>query len=136
MALALATVLGSGFLFLFYRTIRLNWPESYFGASDLSAYAVSATPVRFAAYRLIPVFVTCSFIAVSLNRADEDGTTGAVAVAVVHTVPTLGRALASSARLPRGLRRHRLPIVALGRRKACASPVRDASHRPPNGDDD
>lgn len=113
MALALAAVLGSGFLFLFYRTIRLNWPESYFGASDLSAYAVSMTPARFAAYRLVPVFVICSFVAVSLNRGGEDGTTGAVAVAVLHTVPTLGRALVSWARLPRGLRRHRLPIVML-----------------------
>ncbi len=113
MELAVGVALGVGFLFVFYRAVQLQWPESYFGASDISAYAISASPVRYVAFRFLPVYVACLFVAVSVDRSGGSGLLAAVLVGVGHASMTVGWALLVWFRSAPALRRHRVPIAIL-----------------------
>jgi hypothetical protein len=110
---ALAIVLGVAFLFALFQAVRVEWPDSYFGASDLGAYFVSASPFRYLAFRLGPVFATCLFIAVTSARRGSSPFVGSLAVASIHALLTSGVALVTWARWPRKLRRHRFPIAMM-----------------------
>lgn len=106
-----AVALGLGFLHIFYRAVQLNWPESYFGATELSTYAVATSPVRYALFRFGPVFLACLFVAVSLDRAGRSGLVGSLVIGVAHSLTTTGRALVQAALLPSPIRRHRVPTL-------------------------
>lgn len=58
----LSVILGVGFLYVFYRAIQLQWPESYFGATDLSAYAIATSPIRYVAFRFAPFTLLVSLL--------------------------------------------------------------------------
>jgi len=111
MDLALAVLLGVGFLFVFYRAIQADWPERYFAANDVSAYAISTSPLRYSLFRLGPTFVVCVFVAVMLDRRGAEGPLGAILVSIVHASLTLGWALAVWARSNAALRRSTLSIA-------------------------
>lgn len=113
MAEALAILLGLAFLRIFYRAVQLQWPESYFGASDLSVYSISTSPIRYLLFRFAPVFVAALFVSVSLNRSGHSGLIGAVGVGGGHAVLTSGWALIQATRWPAAVRRHRFPILLL-----------------------
>lgn len=113
MELALGVVLGAVFLYVFYRAVQLQWPESYFGATDLGAYAISLSPVRYLVFRLLPPFAACLFVAVSLDRVGASGWRGALGVAGLHTMQTTGWSLIQAARWPTTVFRHRVPIVII-----------------------
>lgn len=104
-------VLGATFLFVFYRVVRFRWPESYFGASDTAALAVSASPLRYSLFRWGPVFVTCLFVSVAVDRAGGKNVASALSAAGSHALLTNGRALVLWLFSARSLRRHRTPIA-------------------------
>lgn len=106
-----AVVLGVVFLYVFYRAVQADWPESYFGATDVSAYAVSMSPMRYALFRFLPLYVTCVFVGVSLDRREAPGALGAVLVGLAHGLLTLGRALLIWAGSDAELRQHRVSIA-------------------------
>lgn len=105
--------LGSAFLYVFFKAIQLNWPESYFGVGELAAYAISASPWRYALFRFGPVLVTSLFVAVSVDRAGGDGRVAAIGTAGVHGLLTSGLGLAQAVRWPSDLRKHRRPILII-----------------------
>lgn len=111
MEVTIATLLGLAFLYIFYRAVQLQWPESYFGANDLAAYAISISPARYAAFRFGPPFVTCLFVYVTLDRLGRSAAVGASAVGIGHAMLRPGWALIQAARWPRSVFRHRVPIV-------------------------
>ncbi|MGE5099668.1 MAG: hypothetical protein ACM3SX_06760 [Deltaproteobacteria bacterium] len=111
--LVIGVVLGVAFLYVFYRAVQAEWPENYFAASDVSAYAVSITPVRYALFRLVPVYLTCVVVAVFLDRAGSLAPAGAVLVGALHAILTLGRALLAWALSTRVSRQDRNSVALL-----------------------
>jgi hypothetical protein len=67
--LALAWILGTFFLFAFFRSIRANWPENYFAFDSSTDPIVSRSLLHYVSYRILPVYVTCLFAAVGLDRS-------------------------------------------------------------------
>jgi hypothetical protein len=110
---ALAVVLGAGFLSIFFEAVRFRWPESYFGAGDTSSYAISLSPLRYLAFRFFPVYAVCVFVAVSLERTGDPASLGALLVGAVHAVTTVGVAFVRDLLLPALARRQRAPIILL-----------------------
>jgi hypothetical protein len=109
--MAVGVLLGVAFLYVFYRAVQADWPESYFGATDVSAYAVSMTPLHYALFRFLPLYATCVFVGVSLDRRETPGAVGALLVGVTHGALTLGRALVVWARSKTDVRQHRASIA-------------------------
>jgi hypothetical protein len=108
-----AVALGVAFLYVFYRAVEFQWPESYFGASDTASYSISLSPFRFAAFRFAPVAATCLFVAVTLDRANSHPLAGALLLGGAHGAATVGRAFVVGVFAPRTLRRHRAPVLLL-----------------------
>lgn len=114
MALIVAVVLGVAFLAMFYRAVQLNWPESYFSATEVSSYSISTSPWRYLTFRFLPVYMTCIFVAVTLERIGSSALLGSMSVAVTHGFLTSGRAIAEAmVRWPSHVRRHRIPVLML-----------------------
>jgi hypothetical protein len=88
----LAVVLGVLFLHIFYRAIESQWPQVYFGGST-ATHAVNASPVRYLAFRFLPVFATCLFVAVSIGRIGDGVTAAVFGVVVGHASLTTLRGL-------------------------------------------
>jgi hypothetical protein len=111
--MAVAITLGVVFLFIFYRAIQSQWPEAYFGASDVSAYAISATPTRYALFHLLPVFVVCLAVAVLADRRGLPGSLAGISIGVIHGCLSLGRSLIVWGRSDVGQRSHRASIALM-----------------------
>lgn len=107
---AIAAVLAMSFLYVFFQAVRTEWPGSYFGPSDVTSYAVTASPLRYAGYRLLPLFTVCLFVAVTLERRDGYAIQTCLGIALTHAALTNGRALGRWARSG-PLVRHRVPIA-------------------------
>ena len=85
---------GAVALWVFYQALKIDWPEHYFGATDFSAYAISASPFHYAVFRFVPVFVVCVFVAVTLERRGSPFVTlSALLIGAIHGSLTLGNAL-------------------------------------------
>lgn len=113
MELLVGVSLGVAFLFVFYRTVKTDWPETYFGATDVSSYAISRSPARYAFFRFVPVYVTCVFVAVSLERLGTSGALGAALVGITYAFATSGTALITWQRSNPERRRQRTSIALL-----------------------
>jgi hypothetical protein len=109
----LAVGLGSAFLGMFYKAVSVQWPESYFAASDTGAYNVSVSPGRYLSFRFLPVFATCLFVAVTVNRLKGPALLAALSVAAIHAGSTVGVAVVRDLRAPAAIRRHRAPVTLL-----------------------
>jgi hypothetical protein len=111
---AIAVAAGVVFLWMFYVAVRVDWPEQYFATTDFSAYAISSSPLRYVLFRFAPVFVTCSVVAVSLDRRGSAvAAEAAFAVGLVHGSLTLGVALFQWARSDPKQRAHRASIAVI-----------------------
>jgi hypothetical protein len=108
----LGIVLGSAFLFAFYRAIQFQWPDSYFAAGDTVSYAISVSPIRYLAFRLLPIYATCVFVVVTLNRLHAAPLIAVIAIGVIYASPT-GRSVLRDARADPTIRRHRAPVLVL-----------------------
>lgn len=109
--LVLAALIGPLFLHIFYRAVESQWPEIYFGGPSAS-YAVSASPVRYLAHRFLPVFITCLFVAVSIDRAGRNVVAAVMLVVAGHAgLTTLRGVFAQTVGRERSYRR--LPLVLI-----------------------
>jgi hypothetical protein len=113
MKVLLAVALGIGFLFIFFRAVQAHWPQSYFGATEGTAFSISSSPHRFLLFRFIPVFISCLFVAVSLERVRDSAWLGALVVGLGHGLLTAGVSLFAWVRLPERVRRGRAAIALL-----------------------
>lgn len=110
---AVVVAAGVVFLWMFYVAMRVDWPEQYFATTDFTAYAISASPIRYAIFRFAPAFITCLVVAVTLDRRASPYTfTSTMLVAGIHGVSTLGVALIAWARSDKK-QRHRRASIAL-----------------------
>ena len=104
-------VLGTFFLSAFYRSVRSNWPENYFLMSTTRDPIITRSITHYVLYRVVPVFVCCLFVGVSLDRGSTPDLLGyspaavcILAVGASHVSLTNGRALFRLGRYPRGRR--------------------------------
>jgi hypothetical protein len=109
---AFGVVLGSAFLYAFYRAVQFQWPDSYFAAGDTVSYAISATPIRYLAFRLLPIYATCVFVAVTLTRVHAAPLLAVLAIGVIHSLPT-GMSVVRDVQSDRTIRRHRAPVLVM-----------------------
>lgn len=110
LAVALAVLLGTGFLHVFYRAVEAHWPASYFSITTGPTYAISANPVGYLLFRFAPTFVVCAFVAVVLGRNDQPAVLPVIMISVLHAATTTGRALVN---LVRAGRLRTRPLIAL-----------------------
>lgn len=90
----LGVVGGSIFLWLYFKAVALRWPESYFRLGSTLENVIASGPLRYVLFRFIPVFVTCLFIAVSVERAGGRPQLTIGLVTLGHLTNTTGRATA------------------------------------------
>jgi len=55
-------VLAYILLGLFYKLFQATWPDLYFSTSDITGYYISVTPLRYFAFRLVPVIIIVSLV--------------------------------------------------------------------------
>jgi hypothetical protein len=92
LVMAAAMLGGAVFLHAFYRTVRLQWPQSYYSLGDVTSYRLSASPGRYLLFRFGPVLLAVVFISVLMERADLNVMVTAMGVALLHVWATSGRA--------------------------------------------
>lgn len=92
----LAVAGGVGFLWVFYQVVRSDWPDNYFALSDITSLEISKSLPRYAAFRLLPVFLACLFVAVLAEGWTESGVLAGLAVALIHGALTAGRGFRSA----------------------------------------
>lgn len=80
-------------LHIFYRALEVRWPQFYYSASDTFTRSVSASPWRYLAFRIVPVFAVSFFVSASMRRADFAFVWSPLAVAAIHAATTNGNAL-------------------------------------------
>lgn len=102
---------GFSFLWLYFRAVALRWPESYFRLGSTLENVIASGPLRYVAFRFIPVFVTCLFVAVSVDRAGGRPGVTVGLVAGLHLVSTTGWA-AVLVLSGRRFRSRRVPLLA------------------------
>lgn len=56
-------------IWLFYRTLKLKWPDYYFSATDAVALFVSVSPFRYFAFRLFPPFLLITILLAAFNKS-------------------------------------------------------------------
>ena len=85
--------LAAGFLYVFYRVIESEWPESYHSVDDLTRYLPSTSPARYLLFRFGPPLIACFVMGGITFREGRSGLASAILVAVLHTLHTVGRAI-------------------------------------------
>lgn len=89
----LAIVLGVGVLYMFYRAVEVEWPESYMTLDSGIDYALTSHPFRYIAFRFLPIYLVTVFAAVSLDRGHVVAWPAVVAICLSHALLHNGRAL-------------------------------------------
>lgn len=85
-----AATLGAGFLYVSFRLIESQWPESYVSVADVSAYRKMSRPATYILFRFGPPFAVALFGAVNLGREKESVWLFATLLAGLHVAQTSG----------------------------------------------
>lgn len=88
-------------LWVFYRVVQSNWPDSYFALQDITSLEVSASLPRYATFRFLPVAFACLFVAVSVEQMSGRGVIAGTAVGTLHGLLTAGRGFARAVKTKR-----------------------------------
>jgi len=108
---ALASVLGVAVLYMFYRAVEVQWPESYLPLDRGIEYSITSHPIRYLGFRFLPVFLVGLFVAVSLDRSDVDPVPAVALICLGHIALSNGRALIGLATSPETRRRGPLGLL-------------------------
>lgn len=81
---------GVLFLVLYFRAVSLRWPESYFRLGSTLENIIASGPLRYIAFRFVPVFVTCLFVSVSVDRSGGRPVLVVTLVTAIHLLMTTG----------------------------------------------
>jgi hypothetical protein len=98
------------FLILYFRAVSIRWPESYFRLGSTLENVIASGPLRYVSFRLVPVFASCLFVAVTVERAGGRAVLVVVLVTVIHLLITTGWATAQVLARRRHLSR-RVPLL-------------------------
>jgi hypothetical protein len=82
--------LGLLFLYVFFRALYTRWPESYYEFDTPTDPIVSRSALRYLAFRLLPVYATCLFVGVSLQRTGYVAWWPVLAIGLIHAATTTG----------------------------------------------
>lgn len=88
-----AGLAGAAFLALFYRSVRLRWPENYSTLQGALESYVSQGLWRYAGFRALPVFAIGVFVWVTVVRADGRPAVAVALMGAAHVAATNGRAM-------------------------------------------
>jgi hypothetical protein len=101
----LAIAFGVLVLFMFYRAVRTEWPDSYLSVETRGLeFSIISHPVRYVLFRFLPTFLVCVFVAVSLDRAHTNPVGAVLAICVIHAAMNNGAAIWRMAHQPAGAR--------------------------------
>jgi hypothetical protein len=110
----LATAFGVVALFIFYSAVRSEWPDNYMTVDTNGLeYAIVSHPLRYLAFRFLPVYLVCLFVAVLLDRGQHDPV-AVLVICAVHACWNSGRAVVGLLRAPEGQRQAPLLIMHVG----------------------
>lgn len=88
-----AAAAGGSCLWAVYRHIQSRWPLSYYSMTDNESYIKSAAPSRYLLFRFGPIVVISAFGVRQLASFDRPLWTFCIALWIIHTASTTGRAL-------------------------------------------
>lgn len=91
---------GALFLSMFFRSVRLRWPENYSTLRGVLEAYVSQGLSRYVAFRTFPVYAIGVFVWVSVERAGGYPYLAVGLMAIAHTAATNGRATLRLLRRP------------------------------------
>ena len=86
------------FLFMFYRAVESEWPESYSILSTSSSYWSSHSLLHYVGFRILPVLVVTTFATVVAESAALSSWKIALGVPLVHWSSTSGRKILNGLR--------------------------------------
>ena len=109
---AFAALLGALSLYVFFQAVRTTWPENYFAFDSPTDPIISRSLVRYATFRLAPVFFVCLFVVVTLDRTHQRPLAGVIGVIGLHLLATNLLGIVLTMRRP-ALRRRRVAIIFL-----------------------
>lgn len=95
---AVVAGLAAVLVWAFYRIIETNFPESYFAPSSPTDPIVNRSLLRYALWRLGPVFVGASAVVVTIDRLGKAPVLAAVLFLLAHLALSVGMAAASARR--------------------------------------
>jgi len=108
----LAIAFGVAALFVFYRAVKAEWPDVYQPVNKNGlGYIIISHPGRYMAFRFLPVYLICVFVAVTLDRANANPVIPVLAICAIHAVLNSGRAIASLFRHHQGDRQ--IPLLIM-----------------------
>lgn len=111
----LAIAFGVGTLFIFYSAVRSEWPDNYMTVDTSGLeYAIISHPLRYLAFRFLPVYLVCVFVAVLLDRGGHDPLVAVLVICLIHAAWNSGRAAMRLLRDPAGTRQTPLLLMHLG----------------------
>ena len=88
-----AGILGALLLHIFFRGLQHRWPEHYFSMEDVVDPVVSRGPLRYLAFRALPVYFTAVLLQGTLAQLGGRPVLGTVYLTALHLIDTNGRAL-------------------------------------------
>jgi hypothetical protein len=115
----LASAFGVGLLFVFYRAVRSEWPDNYMSVDSSGLeYAIISHPLKYFAFRFLPIYLVCVFVAVSLDRSGTEAAWAVLFICVLHAALNSGTAIWRMTRSNEGNRQAPLLlmhiVVAIG----------------------
>jgi hypothetical protein len=97
----LASLFAAAFLSVFFRSVRLRWPENYSTLRGVLEAYVSQGLWRYVVFRTLPVYAVGVFLWVSVDRGGGRPAAGVLVMGAAHVAATNGRAVARLCRRPR-----------------------------------
>lgn len=97
----LASLFAAAFLSVFFRSVRLRWPENYSTLRGVLEAYVSQGLWRYVVFRTLPVYAVGVFLWVSIDRGGGRPAAGVLVMGAAHVAATNGRAVARLCRRPR-----------------------------------
>jgi hypothetical protein len=108
----LAIAFGVGVLFVFYRAVKSEWPDNYMSVDSTGLeYSIISHPLKYLAFRFLPIYLVCVFVAVLLDRAHTNPVTAVLMICTIHAAWNNGLAIYTLVRTPEGQRQAPLLVM-------------------------
>lgn len=88
------SLVALAFIHIFYYLFMLTWPEMYFSVSDSASLFISFSPVRYFAFRIIPILLIIALsLGISQSPSLNERLVAAFLIGLIHAAITNARAM-------------------------------------------
>lgn len=101
-------------LHAFFRAVASNWPHSYVSLSDMFELRITGHPLRYAAFRFLPVLVMALALSALLTSEGRNAGLGVAVMTISHLSVSVGLALVQLLRSKSSFARASLLVAYLG----------------------